>query len=79
LERIIRGGYELGALGATDDGAFLYAKRGWELWRGPTQALSPGGVVATPEEDGSIHVLPVTAALDLDAPIAADHRDGDAW
>jgi aminoglycoside 2'-N-acetyltransferase I len=79
LERVIRGAYELGALGATDVGAAFYATRGWQRWPGPTSALSPAGVVATPEADGAVFVLPVTAALDLSAPLTADWRDGDVW
>jgi aminoglycoside 2'-N-acetyltransferase I len=79
LERIVRGAYELGALGATEAGARIYAQRGWQLWRGPTSTLTPDGIVRTPEDDGSIFVLPVTAQLDLDGELSCDHRDGDAW
>jgi len=79
LERVIRRGYELGALGATDMAAPFYAARGWLPWRGPTSALSPSGVIPTPEEDGSIYVLPAGAPLDLDGELTCDWRDGDAW
>jgi aminoglycoside 2'-N-acetyltransferase I len=79
LERIVRGAYELGALGATEAGARIYAQRGWQLWRGPTSTLAPDGIVRTPEDDGSIFVLPVTAQLDLDGELSCDHRDGDVW
>jgi len=79
LERVIRGAYELGALGATAAGAPLYAGRGWQLWRGPISTLSPAGIVRTPEEDGCIYVLPVSAALDLDGELTCDWRDGDVW
>src|SRR4029079_1381994 len=40
LERVIRGGYELGALGASPAGAALYTSRGWSLW-GRTAAVVP--------------------------------------
>jgi len=30
LERVVRGAYDLGALGATDAAAALYAGRGWQ-------------------------------------------------
>jgi aminoglycoside 2'-N-acetyltransferase I len=41
LERIVRSGYHLGALGASEDGARLYRSRGWQLWRGlPSATLS---------------------------------------
>jgi aminoglycoside 2'-N-acetyltransferase I len=79
LERVIRGAYELGALGATDDAAALYAGRGWQRWQGPTFALTPEGVVRTAEEDDGVYVLPVSAALDLSGPLTCDLRDGSAW
>ena len=40
-------GYDLLALGATDDGVLLYEGRGWRRWRGPLSALTPSGVVRT--------------------------------
>ena len=79
LERMLRGAYELGALGATDEAAHLYAGRGWQPWRGPTSALTPAGLVRTAEEDGSVHVLAVTAPLDPAGELTCDWRDGDVW
>ena len=79
LERVVRGAYDLGALGASDAGAAFYAARGWRLWRGPTSALTPSGVRRTPEEDGSIYVLPQAIALDLDGELCCDWRDGEVW
>jgi aminoglycoside 2'-N-acetyltransferase I len=79
LERVIRGGYDLGALGATDDGAALYTARGWRRWEGPTSALTADGVVRTPDEDGFIYVLPGEAPLDLAGELTCDWRDGDVW
>jgi aminoglycoside 2'-N-acetyltransferase I len=79
LERVIRDAYELGALGATDEGAALYAARGWQLWRGPTSALTPSGIERTEEEDGCIYVLPVSVDLDLTGELTCDWRDGDVW
>lgn len=79
LERVIRGGYELGALGASEDAVPFYAGRGWQRWRGPTSALTPDGVVRTEEEDGWIFVLPVGVPLDLDGELTCDWRDGDVW
>jgi aminoglycoside 2'-N-acetyltransferase I len=79
LERVVRGAYELGALGATDEATSFYESRDWKLWRGPTAALTPTGIVRTEEEDGSIYVLPVTAPLDLRGELVCDWRDGDAW
>jgi aminoglycoside 2'-N-acetyltransferase I len=79
LERIIRNAYELGALGATDDGAALYRARGWQRWEGPLSALTPSGIQRTPEEDGFIYVLPVGVELDLSGELTCDWRDGDVW
>jgi aminoglycoside 2'-N-acetyltransferase I len=79
LERVIRAAYELGALGATDEGAALYAARGWRRWRGRLSALTPAGIVRTPQEDGCIYVLPVAEPLDLSAELTCDWRDGDVW
>ena len=79
LHRVIRGAYELGALGATDEAATFYAALGWERWRGTTWALTPVGVVRTADEDGGIFVLPVSAPLELGAELTCDWRDGDPW
>lgn len=79
LEDAVRRAYDLGALSASDEGAGLYAARGWTLWRGPTWALTPGGVVRTPDEDGTIWALPATAGLDPDGELTCDWRSGDLW
>jgi aminoglycoside 2'-N-acetyltransferase I len=79
LERVVRGAYEIGALGATDEAARFYASRGWERWRGPTSALTPDGIVRTPYDDGGVYVLPVTARLDPAGDLTCDWRDGDVW
>jgi aminoglycoside 2'-N-acetyltransferase I len=36
-------------------------------------------VTRTPDEDGSIYVLPGDADLDLDGELICDWRDGDLW
>jgi len=51
LGRVIRGAYDLGALGAADEAAAFYAGRGWKLWQGPSSALTPTGIERTAEED----------------------------
>jgi aminoglycoside 2'-N-acetyltransferase I len=79
LEQIVRGGYDLGALSASDAGAALYLSRGWERWTGHSAALTPAGTVGTPEEDGSLFVLPVTVDLDPVGELVCDWRDGDVW
>jgi aminoglycoside 2'-N-acetyltransferase I len=79
IERIVRGGYELGALSATDDGVGFYTALGWRLWEGPTYALSPTGIVRTEEDDGSVFVLPVSVELDVAGELTCDWRDGEVW
>ena len=79
IERVIRGAYELGALGATEDAVRFYAERGWKRWRGSTSTLTPNGIVRTEDDDGCVYVLPVAAPLDLDGELVCDWRDGDVW
>jgi len=79
LERVLRGAYDVGALSATDNGAKLYAGRGWQRWRGPTSALTPDGVARTADDDGGIFVLPLDVPLDLAGELTCDWRDGDVW
>jgi aminoglycoside 2'-N-acetyltransferase I len=78
-ERVIRGAYDLGALGTTDDGLGFYAARGWRRWQGPTSALTPDGIVRTEDEDGWIFVLPLAVPLELSGELTCDWRDGDVW
>jgi aminoglycoside 2'-N-acetyltransferase I len=79
LEEVIRGAYELGALGASDAGAAFYASRGWALWKGATYVLAPSGVQRTEAEDGCIYVLPITTRLSRTGDLACDWREGDVW
>ena len=79
LEGIIDRAYDLGALGATEQGAAFYRSRGWQLWLGTSWVITPTGLKATPEEDGSIYVLPGHVPLDLSGQLTCDWRDGDAW
>ena len=79
LERVIRGAYDVGALGSTDDAVPLYEGRGWLCWRGPLSALTPRGVEPTPEEQGGVYVLPLDAEVDLDGELTCDWREGDVW
>lgn len=78
-EQVIRGGYLLGALSSSDRGRRLYAVRGWLPWRGPTSVLAPAGLTPTPDDDGSVFVLPVGITLDTSAVLTCDWRDGDVW
>lgn len=80
-EEIVRAAYDLGALGAGDDVAHFYARRGWRRWSGPTSVLAPDGRHRTEDEDGCIYVLqtPTSPPLDARSAIACDWRPGDVW
>jgi aminoglycoside 2'-N-acetyltransferase I len=79
LEQIVRGAYELGALGASEMAGSLYAARGWRLWPGTTSVIAPTGIERTPEDEDAIYVFPVTAALTWTGDLACDWRTGDVW
>ena len=57
LEREIARSYDVGALGSSELGAGFYRARGWQVWRGPTWARTPNGLMRTAEEDGWIYVF----------------------
>jgi aminoglycoside 2'-N-acetyltransferase I len=77
LQRVIERAYDLGALGATDEAVPLYERLGWRRWRGPLSALTPDGVIRTPDDEGAVFVL--GEGLDLDGALTCDWRDGDVW
>ena len=79
LEQFITAGYDIGALGATDEAVSLYARRGWIKWLGPTSALTPTGIVRTADEDGCVYVLPGGHTMDIAGELMCDWRDGDVW
>lgn len=79
VEQVMRGAYELGALSSSDRARRLYASRGWLPWLGPTSVLAPSGPTRTPDDDGSVFVLPVDVDLDTSAELMCDWRGGDVW
>jgi len=79
LEQVVRGGYDLGALNSTASAARFYEGRGWQRWSGPTSVLSPAGVERTPDDDGSVYVLPVAVVLDATRELTCDWREGHVW
>ncbi|MDB1087639.1 GNAT family N-acetyltransferase [Streptomyces sp. ACA25] len=79
LERILRGAYDLGALGATEEATGFYAARGWQRWEGPTSALTPAGIARTEEDDGAVFVFVLDVPLDVTEELTCDWRDGDVW
>jgi aminoglycoside 2'-N-acetyltransferase I len=79
--RVVRDGYELGALADGTGIPGFYQRLGWETWRGPTFVAGPDGPVRTAEDDGSVLVLrtPATAGLEPTGALVCDWRAGDAW
>ncbi|MFC7934011.1 GNAT family N-acetyltransferase [Streptomyces cinereoruber] len=79
LERVIDGAYAFGALSASDEGAALYRARGWRVWEGRVEALSPTGIVRLPEEEGGVFLRPAGGRVlpGPAAPLVFDWRDGD--
>nr|WP_281373030.1 GNAT family N-acetyltransferase [Kineococcus aurantiacus] len=79
LERVLVAGHGVGFLGASDEGALMYAARGWPVWRGPLAVLATTGVRATPDERGGVRVFDPAGRLDLDAELVCEWRSGDVW
>ncbi|HTQ18445.1 GNAT family N-acetyltransferase [Mycobacterium sp.] len=79
VEQVMRGAYQLGALSSSARARRLYTSRGWLPWHGPTSVLAPTGPVRTPDDDGSVFVLPVGISLDASADLMCDWRAGDVW
>ena len=78
-EQVIRGAYQVGALSSSAPARKLYTSRGWLPWRGPTSVLTPTGPVRTPDDDGTVFVLPVEVSLNTSEQLMCDWREGDAW
>ena len=79
VEQVVRGAYQVGALSSSVRARRLYAARGWLPWRGPTSVLAPTGPIRTPDDDGTIFVLPIGIRLDTSADLMCDWRAGDVW
>jgi aminoglycoside 2'-N-acetyltransferase I len=78
-EQVMRGAYQLGALSSSVRARRLYSGRGWLPWHGPTSVLSPTGPIRTPDDDGTVFVMPVGISLDTTAELMCDWRAGDVW
>jgi aminoglycoside 2'-N-acetyltransferase I len=80
VERLVAGGFELGALASSQAGKQLYRTRGWSPWTGDTAALTPDGIVQRTGE--AVFVLPTPATpapLDTAGRLVCDWRRGDPW
>jgi aminoglycoside 2'-N-acetyltransferase I len=79
VEQVIRGAYQVGAASSSARARRVYTARGWVPWRGPTSVLAPKGPIRTPDDDGTVYVLPVAISLDTSADLMCDWRAGDVW
>ena len=79
VEQVIRGAYQIGAASSSARARRVYTARGWVPWRGPTSVLAPKGPIRTPDDDGTVYVLPVAISLDTSADLMCDWRAGDVW
>ena len=79
--RVIRRGYQLGALSDGSGIQGFYQRLGWERWQGPTFVATADGPLRTADDDGSVLVLrtPATGDLDLAGPLVCNWREGDVW
>ncbi|WP_138756912.1 GNAT family N-acetyltransferase [Modestobacter altitudinis] len=80
VERLVAGGFELGALSSSREAVGFYAARGWQRWSGAVGAFTPHGVVDSPGE--AVFVLPTPytpAGLDTATRLLCDWRPGDLW
>ena len=59
--------------------ATLYARLGWEFWRGPLAVRTERGLVPTPEDQVMILRLPTTPVLDRNGPLSVEWRPGEVW
>jgi aminoglycoside 2'-N-acetyltransferase I len=71
--------FDLGALGTGSQP--FYERLGWQVWLGPTSVRIDGQAERTPDEDGSILVLPTPTSppFELSEPISCEWRPGDVW
>jgi aminoglycoside 2'-N-acetyltransferase I len=71
--------YDLAALSPFS--VAYYRRLGWELWLGPLFIRSHDmqRIPSPADEEVMIFRLPKTPALDLNAPLSAEWRDGELW
>ncbi|PXW32329.1 UNVERIFIED_CONTAM: aminoglycoside 2'-N-acetyltransferase I [Williamsia faeni] len=75
VEAVIDGAYDFGVLGASEAGLRLYRAHGWTPFAGRLSAMSPAGLIDTPE--GSVHVY--GPAAPVSGRLICDWRCGELW
>src|SRR5260370_10937795 len=76
-EQVIRGAYQLGAVSSSALARRGYTNRGWLPWRGPTSVLAPTGPTRTPEDAGTVVLLPLGISLDTSPDLKCEWRSFD--
>lgn len=77
---LIGGGFDVGALWASDEGAGLYRSLGWVPWRGRTAVITfERGAEPTPDDDGDVMVLDPRGRLEPHGLLACDWRAANVW
>ncbi len=70
--------FDIGGLSPTDEK--IYARLGWETWRGQLLVRTGTSVVASEDEGLMVFRLPRTPAdLSLDEPLSIEWRPGEIW
>ncbi|WP_335939557.1 GNAT family N-acetyltransferase [Streptomyces sp. PTD5-9] len=79
LEGVVDRAYAFGALSASEEGAGMYAGRGWWVWPGRIAVQGPRGIERLPDEEGSTYVRGVAggALPAATGELVFDWRDGD--
>lgn len=71
------GEYDLAALCPATEG--LYARQGWQFWRGPLSTRRHGILELTPDERVMLLPLPRTPPMDWDSGLSVEWRPGEVW
>ena len=79
VEQVIRGAYQLGALGAAENLRAFTPPAGGSAGLARRRCSRPTGLTRTPDDDGNVFVLPVGLDLDTSADLVCDWRDADVW
>lgn len=69
--------YDVAALAPATEG--LYARLGWQFWRGPLFTRQGAELVSTPDERVMLLLLKQTPPLDFDASLSVEWRPGEVW
>lgn len=69
--------YDIGALSPAETS--LYERLGWEYWQGPLYARKDDELILLPDETAMILRTSNTPALNIQAPLSIEWREGEIW